>query len=102
MHENLLLKALLASSLNTLSTTLSTSSINSTEVLVAIAVIELLDLRVAQLGNLFGSGKLHLDPSIANPFTVIAIFGTINAFDMLDGIDGLLASLAITTLVLFH
>ena len=63
------------------------------EVLVAIAVIELLDLQVAQLGNLFGSGNLYLGPSLAYPFTVIAIFGIINAFNMLDGMDGLLASL---------
>ena len=72
------------------------------ELLVAIAVIELLDLRVAQLGNLFNSGNLHLAPSLAYPFTVIAIFGVINAFNMLDGMDGLLASLVITTLALFH
>ena len=32
-------------------------------------------------------------------FTVIAIFGLMNAFNMLDGIDGLLASLVITTII---
>ena len=73
-----------------------------TEVLVAIAVIELLDLRVAYLGDLLGSGVLRLHPAVAYPFTVIAIFGIMNAFNMLDGMDGLLASLVITTLVLFH
>ena len=72
------------------------------EVLVAIAVIELLDLQVAYLGNLFGSGPLKMGPSLSYAFTVIAIFGIINAFNMLDGMDGLLASLVITTLVLFH
>ena len=72
------------------------------EVLVAIAVIELLDLRVAHLGNLLGSGLLQLSPTMAYPFTVIAIFGVINAFNMLDGMDGLLASLVILTLSLFH
>ena len=73
-----------------------------TEVLVAIAVIELLDLQVAWLGNLFNSGIVYLSPALAYPFTVIAIFGIINAFNMLDGMDGLLASLVITTLALFH
>ena len=73
-----------------------------TEVLVAIAVIELLDLQVAWLGNLFNSGIVYLSPSLAYPFTIIAIFGVINAFNMLDGMDGLLASLVITTLVVFH
>ena len=72
------------------------------EVLVAIAVIELLDLQVAYLGDLLGSGPLRLDPALAYPFTVIAIFGIINAFNMLDGMDGLLAALVITTLVIFH
>ena len=72
------------------------------EVLVAIAVIELLDLKVAHLGDLFGSGLLQLDPALAYPFTVISIFGVMNAFYMMDGIDGLLASLVILTLVLFH
>ena len=73
-----------------------------TEVLVAIAVIELLDLQVAYLGNLFGSGILQMGPSLSYAFTIVAIFGIINAFNMLDGMDGLLASLVITTLVLFH
>ena len=72
------------------------------EVLVAIAVIELLDLRVSYLGNLFDSGVLKMGPSLSYAFTVVAIFGIINAFNMLDGMDGLLASLVITTLVLFH
>jgi len=72
------------------------------EVLVALAVIEFLDLRVAHLGDLAGSGTLRLSPTIAYPFTVVAIFGIINAFNMLDGMDGLLALLVITTMVTFH
>jgi len=72
------------------------------EVLVALAVIEFLDLRVAHLGDLAGSGTLSLSPTIAYPFTVVAIFGIINAFNMLDGMDGLLALLVITTMVTFH
>ena len=72
------------------------------EVLVAIAVIEFLDLQVAYLGDLVSVGQIRLAPELAYPFTVIAIFGIINAFNMLDGMDGLLASLVITTLVTFH
>ena len=72
------------------------------EVLVAIAVIELLDLRVAYLGDLFGFGLVKINPVLAYPFTVIAIFGIVNAFNMLDGMDGLLGSLVITTLIMFH
>ena len=37
------------------------------EVLVAIAVIELLDLQVAYLGDLVGSGLLRMDPTLAYP-----------------------------------
>jgi UDP-GlcNAc:undecaprenyl-phosphate GlcNAc-1-phosphate transferase len=72
------------------------------EVLVAIAVIEFLDLRVSYLGDLFGFGAIRINPTLAYPFTVIAIFGVINAFNMLDGMDGLLSSLVITTLIMFH
>jgi UDP-GlcNAc:undecaprenyl-phosphate GlcNAc-1-phosphate transferase len=72
------------------------------EVMVAIAVIEFLDLRVAHLGDIFGFGIIKINPILAYPFTVIAIFGIINAFNMLDGMDGLLGSLVITTLVMFH
>ena len=72
------------------------------EVMVAIAVIEALDLRVAYLGDIVGLGMIKIDPMLAYPFTVIAIFGIINAFNMLDGMDGLLASLVITTLIMFH
>jgi len=72
------------------------------EVLVALVVIETLDLRVGYLGDLIGMGQIRLPPAIAYPFTVIAIFGIINAFNMLDGMDGLLASLVLTTLAMFH
>ena len=72
------------------------------EVMVAIAVIELLDLQVANLGDIFSSGVIKINPVLAYPFTVIAIFGIINAFNMLDGMDGLLGSLVITTLIMFH
>ena len=72
------------------------------EVMVAIVVIELLDLRVAQLGDIFGVGLIKINPILAYPFTVVAIFGIINAFNMLDGMDGLLGSLVITTLIMFH
>lgn len=72
------------------------------EVMVAIAVIEFLDLRVAYLGDIFGVGLIKINPVLAYPFTVTAIFGIINAFNMLDGMDGLLGSLVITTLIMFH
>lgn len=72
------------------------------EVLVAVALIEILDYRIVYLGDLLGMGNIKMSPLFAYPFTVIAIVGIINAFNMLDGIDGLLALLVVITLVLFH
>lgn len=74
----------------------------ASEILVALTIIELLDLRLTWLGDLIGTGQIQMPPSISYVFTVVAIFGLINAFNMLDGIDGLLASLVITTTIGFH
>jgi len=72
------------------------------ELLVALIVIETLNLRLVYLGDLLSIGNIQLSAFIAYPFTMVAIFGIINAFNMLDGIDGLLATLVIATLVTFH
>ncbi|MDB2365708.1 undecaprenyl/decaprenyl-phosphate alpha-N-acetylglucosaminyl 1-phosphate transferase [Luminiphilus sp.] len=72
------------------------------EIIVALFLIEALDLRLIELGNLLGTGTILMSPAISYCFTVLAIVGLINAFNMLDGIDGLLAMLVITTLLGFH
>ena len=74
----------------------------TSEILVGLTIIELLDLRLTYLGDLVGIGQIRLAPAISYIFTVVAIFGLMNAFNMLDGIDGLLASLVITTIAGFH
>lgn len=74
----------------------------ASEVLVALIIIELLDLRLTWLGDLLGTGEIRMPPTVSYIFTVVAMFGLMNAFNMLDGIDGLLASLVITTIVGFH
>ena len=74
----------------------------ASEVLVALTIIELLDLRVSWLGDLVGTGEIRMPPTVSYIFTVVAMFGLMNAFNMLDGIDGLLASLVITTIIGFH
>lgn len=74
----------------------------ASELVVAVAVIEALDLQMQHLGNLLGTGGIFLEHGAAYLFTTIAIFGVINAFNMLDGLDGLLSCLVITTVVLFH
>ncbi|TXS90843.1 hypothetical protein FV139_17895 [Parahaliea maris] len=74
----------------------------SVEVVVALIVIEGLDLQVAHLGDLVGFGHIQLNDWLAYPFTVICIFGIINAYNMLDGMDGLLAMMVLITILAFH
>ena len=74
----------------------------ASEILVALVIIDLLDLRLTYLGDLVGVGQIKMPPTVSYVFTVVAIFGLMNAFNMLDGIDGLLSSLAFTTIVGFH
>lgn len=72
------------------------------EMLVALVIIELLDLRLTWLGDLLGTGQIKLSPTVSYVFTMMAIVGLINAFNMSDGIDGALASLVMTTIAGFH
>jgi UDP-GlcNAc:undecaprenyl-phosphate GlcNAc-1-phosphate transferase len=52
------------------------------------------------LGNLFGGGSIHLQ-DWAIPFTVFAVIGLINAFNMIDGADGLAGGVSLVALGLF-
>lgn len=49
---------------------------------------------LTDLGDLFGLGPVLLGP-YAIPFTVLSIVGLINAFNLIDGIDGLAGGLAL-------
>jgi len=51
---------------------------------------------ISNLGNLFGLGDVTLGP-IGIIFTYVGIIVVINAFNMVDGIDGLIGSLSINT-----
>ena len=73
-----------------------------TEVLVALLIIEGLDLRAENLGDLLGTGPIVLEGWVAYPFTVVCIFGVINAYNMLDGMDGVLGVITLITLFSFH
>jgi len=55
-------------------------------------------IQVDSLGNLLGLGPIELG-WLAVPFTVFAIVGFINAFNMLDGLDGLATSIGLVTTV---
>lgn len=52
--------------------------------------------QIACLGDLFALGDICLG-WFAVPFTCLAILGAINAFNMVDGIDGLVGGLALNT-----
>ena len=51
---------------------------------------------ISNLGNLFGFGDVTLGP-IGIIFTYVGIIVVINAYNMIDGIDGLIGSLSINT-----
>ena len=53
---------------------------------------------IQSLGNLFGFGEIFLG-SLGIPFTVFCIVGMVNAFNMIDGINGLCASLCLVCFV---
>jgi UDP-GlcNAc:undecaprenyl-phosphate GlcNAc-1-phosphate transferase len=61
----------------------------------AIAVI---GLQITTLGNLVGLGDLYLG-LFAIPFTAVAISGLCNAYNMVDGIDGLAGGLALIAML---
>jgi UDP-GlcNAc:undecaprenyl-phosphate/decaprenyl-phosphate GlcNAc-1-phosphate transferase len=58
------------------------------EVFAACIMIFGAGLWVGNLGNLVGFGELHMPFWIALPFTLIAVFGILNAMNMIDGVDG--------------
>lgn len=56
------------------------------------------DLQLRCLGNLFGFGDVYLG-WFSMFFTYCAILGAINAFNMADGIDGLIGGVAMNTML---
>lgn len=72
------------------------------EIGIALFLIESLDLRLANLGDIFGLGKIKLSDWLSYPFTVLIIFVVVNAYNMLDGMDGLLGIIILITLFGFH
>lgn len=67
------------------------------QLLIASLMIFAADHRLVNLGDLLGTGDIHLG-LLGIPFTYLAILGAMNAFNMMDGIDGLLGLMAINSL----
>jgi len=59
-----------------------------TEIVAIVILIKWGGIEITSLGNLFGLGEMQLG-NFSTPFTIFAILGGINAFNMIDGIDGL-------------
>lgn len=53
-----------------------------------------LDIHIASFGNLFGFGEV-MPGWLGYPLAVLSLMGVINAFNMLDGMDGLVGSISI-------
>ncbi len=67
------------------------------QVAAALIMTQYADIKIENLGNLFGFGAIHLGV-FAVPFTVFAVVGGINAFNMIDGMDGLAGSLTLISI----
>tara|TARA_B100000780_G_scaffold37051_1_gene23078 strand:+ start:712 stop:1770 length:1059 start_codon:yes stop_codon:yes gene_type:complete len=69
------------------------------QALLCLYVIFTTGIYLEDLGNLFGYGVLRLG-IFSIPFTVLSVVGVMNAFNMIDGINGLCSGCAMLALVL--
>lgn len=72
------------------------------EVTAALMMIYGGKLWVGSLGNLLGVGELYMPVWFSTPFTIIAVFGITNAWNMIDGLDGLVGTITLIALASFY
>ncbi len=58
-------------------------------------------LYISSLGNLFGGETIVLSPWLGIPFTLLAVVGIVNAFNLMDGLDGLAGGISVIALSAF-
>ena len=68
------------------------------QLIAGITIATIGDACLRDLGNLFGFGAIALG-FLAIPFTAVTITGLCNAYNMVDGIDGLAGSLTIVSML---
>ena len=68
------------------------------QVTLSLYVIFSTDIYLSNLGNLFGFGEIELG-ILSIPFTIFCVVGIMNAFNMIDGINGLCAGSAMMALL---
>ncbi|MBT3940248.1 MAG: undecaprenyl/decaprenyl-phosphate alpha-N-acetylglucosaminyl 1-phosphate transferase [Pelagibacterales bacterium] len=64
------------------------------QILASWIIILFTDIYLRDLGDLFGQGTIFLN-ELGIPFTIFAVVGICNAFNMLDGKDGLTGSVSV-------
>lgn len=69
------------------------------QVVTAVLLVVMDDKVVLFIGDILFSGHQQGLGPVAIPFTIIAIVGVINAFNMIDGHDGLTGGVTLTTLL---
>jgi UDP-GlcNAc:undecaprenyl-phosphate GlcNAc-1-phosphate transferase len=72
------------------------------EVVAALMMIFGANLWVGDLGNLLIFRELHMPLWLSLPFTIIAVFGITNAWNMIDGMDGLVGTITLIALGSFY
>ena len=68
------------------------------QTILSLYVIYSTDVYLSNLGNLFGFGEIQLG-LFGIPFTIFCVVGIMNAFNMIDGINGLCAGVAMMALL---
>jgi len=68
------------------------------QIILSIYVIFSTDVYLSNLGDLFGFGEIQLG-TFGIPFTIFCVVGIMNAFNMIDGINGLCAGSAMIALL---
>jgi UDP-GlcNAc:undecaprenyl-phosphate/decaprenyl-phosphate GlcNAc-1-phosphate transferase len=70
----------------------------SIQIIATLLMILFTDVYISSLGDLFGNGDIHLG-HLGVPFTVFCVVGIMNAFNMIDGINGLSSGCAMVALL---
>ena len=68
------------------------------QITLSLYVVFTTDVYLLNLGNLFGFGEIQLG-MFGIPFTIFCVIGVMNAFNMIDGINGLCAGSAMVALL---
>ena len=70
------------------------------QALIAYLFILMCDVSIINLGNLFGFGVIELKYIYSIIFTIFCVVGLMNAFNMIDGLNGICASFALIPLLI--